>query len=231
MCLWMQHMRGIGVTGTEVWVVEAMASARTTLAFQLASVSSENDVLKEKLKRVEAEVAQLEGKLAAALQVGVVVSGEGEAVVRTPQTSGMVSVTVEAAVESASKRAGAAVTGERRELSEEGRYIRRVAALGSRASRDRGGCERRRWGGAVSDEPRGVDSIEGEAEFALRQAQSRALMVLGGGHTEGDLAAIREEVVGMDVSVAVEGAAGVGGFRTGRSAGCGRRRLAASCSL
>ena len=101
-------MRGIGVTGTEVWVVEAMASVRTTLAFQLASVSFENDVLKEKLKRVEAEVAQLEGKLAAALQVGVVVSGEGEAVVRTPQTSGMVSVTVEAAVESASKRAGAA---------------------------------------------------------------------------------------------------------------------------
>ena len=80
-------MRGIGVTGTEVWVVEAMASARTTLAFQLASVSSENDALKEKLKRVEAEVAQLEGKLAAALQVGVVVSGEGEAVVRAPQTS------------------------------------------------------------------------------------------------------------------------------------------------
>ena len=44
-CLWMQHMRGIGVTGTEVWVVEAMASARTTLAFQLASVSSEKDAL------------------------------------------------------------------------------------------------------------------------------------------------------------------------------------------
>ena len=132
-------MRGISVIGTEVWVVEveAMASARTTLAFQLASVSSENDVLKQRLKRVEAEVAQLEGKLAAALQVGVVVSGEGEAVVRTPQTSGMVSVTVEAAVESASKRAGAAVTGERRELSEEskqeeGRYIRRVAAVNQR---------------------------------------------------------------------------------------------------